>query len=113
MLKASTLFFPLLDDDTPEVLAERARRGAEWRAQQPTFEIEAATFERHRASWVVDGRIGQYAVIVGDRLVGFFPDLAKVCEVGKIATAATGKPYFAKQVFARDPPVFVGGFRLR
>ena len=113
MVKAAMLRFPLSDDDTPEVLSERARRGAEWFAQQPNFEVESATFERHRAGWVVDGRTGQWVVIVGERLVGFFSDIGKSCEAGQIATAATGKPYFSKQIFARDPPIFVGGFRLR
>lgn len=48
----------------------------------PQLATELAYFDRHRAEWVQQGHEGEWVVVRGNELLGFFPTLEEAYKAG-------------------------------
>ena len=71
----------------------------------------AEVFETNRDNWSHDHR-GQYVVLVGDRLIGFFDDLAEAYQAGK-DEAPPGEFFIGHCLPKNDEPRVVFHSRVR
>jgi hypothetical protein len=62
---------------------------------------ELAAFEKHRPEWVRTNP-GDFVVILGSKVVGFYPDYESAFGAG-LAVAGLGNSFLVKQVWAEDP----------
>jgi len=67
--------------------------------QHPTLDREGRVFDQHLDEWR-ETHLGQFVLIKGDEVVGFFPSLEKAFKTG---TERFGlEPFFLKQIVPRD-----------
>lgn len=71
-----------------------------------SLERELVLYQRERPAWIAEGRVGQWVVIQGDTVVGFYPSFAHALEW---ASAALGidASFLVKEIVERDRPVRV------
>jgi hypothetical protein len=62
---------------------------------------ELQVFEQHRSRWLRSHR-GEFVVIVGHRIIGFYPDFESAFKAG-LPAAGIRNSFLLKQVWAQDP----------
>lgn len=60
------------------------------------LERETEFFDEHRHQWIEEGHEGEWAVVYGDRLLGFYPTLSQGFATG--AAEFHGDEFLVKQV---------------
>lgn len=66
------------------------------------LEEEIAYFNDHRDNWIAGGHEGQWCVVLGDNLLGFFGDMPEAYAAGAQAHG-DGVSFLVKQVLPEDP----------
>lgn len=51
-------------------------------SSQSKFEKELSVYEHHRQAWLAEDREGQFVVIKGDEILGFYDDLEDAYSAG-------------------------------
>ena len=62
---------------------------------------ELNVFEAHKKQWLRSNP-GEFVVIVGNTIVGFYPDYETAFKAG-LGVAGLGKSFLLKQVWAEEP----------
>lgn len=70
------------------------------------LEHEVAVFEAHRQEWLEDHQ-GEYVVIQGDRIRGFFDDYEEAFKAG-LRSFGVQRSFLVKQIWEVDPVYFIG-----
>jgi len=70
-------------------------------AQEKTLREELQVFERHRKEWL-RSHPGEFAVIVGTKVAGFFTDYESAFRAG-LEAAGLGNSFLIRQVWAEEP----------
>jgi hypothetical protein len=68
------------------------------------LEKELATYLRERPGWVSGGLVGQWVVIHGDEVVGFFPTLDAALQAG-YDRFGLDELFMARQIAEVDRPI--------
>ena len=74
-------------------------------AANPMFSAELAVFEAHRKEWVASNA-GEYVVIQGDVVAGFFRDYADAVKAG-LKRFGVQHEFLVKQVSLNEPVYLV------
>lgn len=69
--------------------------------KENNLEEELVVFEEHRREWVRSNP-GDFVVILGSKVVGFYPDYESAFRAG-LGVAGLGNGFLVKQVWAEDP----------
>jgi hypothetical protein len=69
--------------------------------EEKSLKEELRVFEQHRSEWLHSHR-GEFAVIVGTRVIGFYSDYESAFEAG-LPEAGLRNCFLLKQVWAEDP----------
>jgi hypothetical protein len=70
-------------------------------ADEQNLQSELKVFAEHKQEWLRSNP-GEFAVIVGNTFVGFYPDYETAFRAG-LAVAGLGKSFLLKQVWAEEP----------
>ena len=65
-----------------------------------TLEVETKYFNSNRAQWIKNDKEGQWAVVRGDTLLGFYPSLKSGYDAGREEFSEAG--FLVKQVTPED-----------
>lgn len=68
---------------------------------ETSLKEELRLFDQHRQEWVRSNP-GDFVVVVGSKLVGFYPDYESAFRSG-LSVAGLGKSFLVRQVWAEDP----------
>lgn len=66
-----------------------------------SLQEELRVFEQHRSEWLRSHR-GEFVVIVGERVIGFYSDYESAFKAG-LPEAGLRNSFLVKQVWAEDP----------
>jgi hypothetical protein len=69
------------------------------------FQIERQTFEAHKGEWAKT-REGQFVVIRGDEVAGFYEDYEKAFR-SAISQFGFGTQFFIKQIYSTEPIFYI------
>lgn len=69
--------------------------------ESDVLSAELKIFQQHKPDWIVSNP-GQFVVIVGESVEGFFPDYEAAFNAGLDKVGITGK-FLVKQVWAEEP----------
>lgn len=77
---------------------------------QPPLERELAKYNQLLPS--LADREGQYIVIVGDQVVGYFEDYSDALAAGYQRVGSPSTPFLVKQIHQNEPPIHIRGMAV-